>query len=415
MFYAFLFGSLAASMVLAVATFAACTAAMIVDLYRFAGRWFKLPRRTDRGSVDIPRLSRLERDIVAANPAGRPWTRADIMSTPRRVALARWHAVRAALGLSRQSARLDIATTSNVPGRKNGNAKLTKTDAVTGGITLLPADGAARWARERPVALAVFCAAMGIDADAFATYLARLTVCARSTAGCRAGCVITTTGRAELEQRAAANRGTDPYGGDIFRGRLARTLLLAVDPAAYLRLTVDAVDALADIGRQHGMPRRWRLAVADDIRYELVAPGLLTAMGAGSVRPYAYTKFRPDDRPAPRGVALTYSASERWTVRDILTACDAGHRVAVVLDTPRGADLPPTWLGRRVVDGDATDDQHAHPAGTIVALRAKGAAVGGRFIFPTAERDALERMARDGYSPKMGAAAPVIVRRRPRA
>jgi hypothetical protein len=274
--------------------------------------------------------------------------------------------------------------------------KLDKNDAVTAGVTYLPADGVAKWALEAgPVAVAAFANAVNLDPATVAATLARVSVCPRSTAGCRKGCVITTAGHAAIDAAAMARAGRPWWQGNCARGRLARTLLLVLDPAAALRLMVDGIERLGAVGRANGIPRRWRLAVADDIRYETVAPGILTACRAGNVRPYAYTKFRPADRPQPRGAAFTYSASERWTVAEILAAVDAGHRVAVVFDVKRGRELPPTWCGRTVVDGDATDDQHAHPAGVIVALRAKGSSVSGRFIFPAVTSAALDRMARE--------------------
>jgi len=41
--------------------------------------------------------------------------------------------------------------------------------------------------------------------------------------------------------------------------------------------------------------------------------------------------------------------------------------------TRRGEELPATYLGIRVVDGDKTDDRTTDPRGVIVGLRAKGA------------------------------------------
>lgn len=344
--------------------------------------------------MNAPNLSALESAIMAANPSGAAWSRADIRrAMSERDAVARFNVYRAAFGVGPVSSAVDFLTVGNWPNRKDGNAKLKKSDAVSAGVTFLPADGAARWAREvGPDALADFADDIGMSPVRVERKLMRLSLCPRSTAGCRAGCVVTTSGRAQLDLVQVTNRGLPWYAGTIARGRLVRSLFLALDPAAALRLMLAGIDRLAAVGRAHRLPRRWRLAIADDVRWEMVAPGLMTACRAGNVTPYAYTKFRPEDRPEPRGAAFTYSASERWTVAQILAAARNGHRVAVVLDTARGAELPAQWCGVPVVDGDATDDQSAHPRGVIVALRAKGAAR-GRFIFPTENAQALARMA----------------------
>lgn len=348
------------------------------------------------------RLSPVEELITAAND-GAPWSRADIRRAMTAAdALARWNTYRAAFGAARHSSVRDFLTVANYPNRKAGNAKLEKNAVPTAGVTFLPADGVAQWARDAdPVELEAFADTVGIDPAYVRNTLARLSICPRSTAGCRAGCVITQSGRAALEARSGERTGTPWHHGIIARARLMRTLLLVFDPAAALRLMLEGIDDLGAVGRAVGAPRRWRLSVADDVRTELVAPGLLTAMRANGVRGYQYTKHSPTARDMDtlsRAVAVTFSASERWKVADIVAACADGHRVAVVFDTARGEAFPASWLGARVVDGDATDDQNAHANGVIVGLRAKGSAVSGRFVFPACEDSARERMRREESS-----------------
>ena len=48
--------------------------------------------------------------------------------------------------------------------------------------------------------------------------------------------------------------------------------------------------------------------------------------------------------------------------------------MAVVFDAGPGEELPPTYLGLPVIDGDASDLRFLDPPGVIVGLRAKGKA-----------------------------------------
>jgi hypothetical protein len=126
---------------------------------------------------------------------------------------------------------------------------------------------------------------------------------------------------------------------------------------------------LAGLVEHHGKDgARWRVNVADDIRWEYVAPGLFTV----APRAYCYTKWSPAERPGRAGLRVVYSATERWTTSDVLTVCRSGHRVAVVFDVPNASLFPGSIQGVPVVNGDATDDLWQHRAGSIVALKAKG-------------------------------------------
>ncbi len=89
---------------------------------------------------------------------------------------------------------------------------------------------------------------------------------------------------------------------------------------------------------------------------------------------YDYTKnFRRMERylagEFPPNYSLTFSRSEEndHLCRKVL---DAGGNVAMVFSST----LPKTWLGHRVIDGDADDLRFLDPANCIVGLVAKGKA-----------------------------------------
>jgi hypothetical protein len=70
----------------------------------------------------------------------------------------------------------------------------------------------------------------------------------------------------------------------------------------------------------------------------------------------------------PANYHLTFSRKENNQALVELVA-NMGGNVAVVFDK-----LPETYLGKRVVDGDATDLRFLDPKGVIIGLKAKGKA-----------------------------------------
>lgn len=220
------------------------------------------------------------------------------------------------------------------------------------GVTVLPARGAAAaWKKLEPRQRAEFAAALDVT-EAEIRRALRITVCPHATKPCIDGCVMT-QGQSKLNTNETTH--------------LARTLLMLFRPGAYFELTHHHLARLAE---RHGASAvRWRTNMADDVRWEILSPGLFD-LGIPAV---AYTKHpiccRPE-RPE-LGLRIVYSVNENWSEEDIVAACEAGHTLSVVFAVPKH-QLPATHLGIAVVDGDPHDDLHAHPHGVIVGLSAKG-------------------------------------------
>jgi hypothetical protein len=53
---------------------------------------------------------------------------------------------------------------------------------------------------------------------------------------------------------------------------------------------------------------------------------------------------------------------------------ERGENVAVVFSSKKGEDLPVTWQGREVIDGDLHDLRFLDGKNKVVGLRAKGKA-----------------------------------------
>lgn len=206
----------------------------------------------------------------------------------------------------------------------DANVKIGKNEVATWSLTLTPADMSGEW-----------------------------NVCTWATKGCKNACVMWTAARGRM------------FG--VRQGRLVRTAFLAQHPAAFLAILTDEVRRL----EAKGVPFGLRLNVASDLRWENIAPWLFDG---DNVRAYDYTKA--PRRDTPDNYRITYSHSERWTDADVLAAIGEGRNVAMVFDRPKH-DLPATWLGIPVIDGDLSDFRFDDPSPVIVGLAAKGAAKGG--------------------------------------
>ncbi len=289
------------------------------------------------------RLTPIEAHILA-QLGGRRWTRKRFNKAIVKAAQAEWKAVHTAVGFAKGA----IMTTEKT------SPKLGKSGVPSLGMTIHSAQNALiAWNAIDPGTQTGLAAAVGATTEEISRVL-RYSVCPKSSRGCRCGCVTAESFHARMERSQVA--------------RLARHLFLLFRPASAFALMGSE---LRDAEFEHG-PRgaRWRVNVSDDLRIELLAPGLFEV----APRAYSYTKWAPEERPGRAGFRLVYSASEHTSDEQIKAWCEAGHRVAVVLDVPRSQSLPATRDGITVVDGDETDDLWAHPEGVIVGLRAKGTA-----------------------------------------
>lgn len=213
------------------------------------------------------------------------------------------------------------------------NVKIGKNTVATWSLTLVPADLSGHW-----------------------------NLCTWATQQCKRVCVLWTAGRGVM--------------ANVRAGRLVRTAFLAEHPAAFLALLTDEIRRLERRGKPFGL----RLNVASDLRWENIAPWLFEGE---NVRAYDYTKAPLGSRVTPDNYRLTLSHSERWKAGSVAAAIAQGYNVAMVFDVPKH-ELPATYNGVRVIDGDLSDYRYDDPSGVIVGLAAKGAAKGtgaeGQFV-----------------------------------
>jgi hypothetical protein len=168
---------------------------------------------------------------------------------------------------------------------------------------------------------------------------------------------------------------TGQNAADIHNDRikLARTSWFMQEPDAFGVVLMDAVRKHRDRSIRDGSVPMVRLNLLSDIPWELVFPELFEAFP--DVQFYDYTKvLNRVTKERPSNYHITFSKNESNDV-ECLAAIKAGVNVAVVFDTKKGDDLPKTWNGAPVYDGDDTDVRFLDPkGGYVIGLRAKGKA-----------------------------------------
>lgn len=193
-----------------------------------------------------------------------------------------------------------------------GNAKLDKGEVRIWGLSLLPAG------------------ASGYN------------VCPFATEGCAAACVLMTAGRGGLQK--------------VRDARKVKTLFAAEHPDAFLTILKH------ELGKISGTGDIVRLNVASDIRWEYLLP-----MAEWDIAFYDYTKWPTAKRQTPSNYRIVYSRNERDGDQPAIDYLREGGNVAIVF-----AEMPETWNGFRVIDGDGHDDRTSEPEGVVIGLKAKG-------------------------------------------
>ena len=187
-------------------------------------------------------------------------------------------------------------------------------------------------------------------------------VCPKRTAGCTAAC-LNTAGRGGIMKKGETTN-------IIQQARLRRTKEFFADRQAFLnQLTVDIIKAKTSAEKK-GLIPVFRLNGTSDIAWEKyeVANGKNIFQMFPDVQFYDYTKVNNRKVSHINNYHLTFSKADGNDM-DVRIALQAGMNVAAVF-----RDVPETYLGRTVINGDETDLRFLDEKGVIVGLKAKGKA-----------------------------------------
>lgn len=195
-------------------------------------------------------------------------------------------------------------------------------------------------------------------------------ICPGSTAACRASCLV-----------FSGRMGMRP----VKASRLWRTALYLGAPDLFWTLARLDIAAVAGEAKRKGTVAAFRVNGTSDIE----TPRALETFAADrGVALYGYTKqFTRAMESAMIGTDEAYSWDGREETRTMARkVLREGGRVSVVF----AGDLPDTWEGFPVVDGDVTDAVFTRPRSVVLGLRLKGtkkakaAAIRGGFAQPGA-------------------------------
>jgi hypothetical protein len=181
-------------------------------------------------------------------------------------------------------------------------------------------------------------------------------VCPRRSEGCTKSCLY------------SAGRGAF---NTVQKSRVAKTKMFFEQRDAFMDQLRKDIKSLVNKANKQNMVPAIRLNGTSDIEWTRL--GIVEEFP--DVQFYDYTKvLNRVTKERPSNYHITFSKNESNDV-ECLAAIKAGVNVAVVFDTKKGEDLPETWNGAPVYDGDDTDVRFLDPkGGYVVGLRAKGKA-----------------------------------------
>lgn len=189
-----------------------------------------------------------------------------------------------------------------------------------------------------------------------ATQSGKYNVCPMASEGCANACLFT------------AGHGAIPT---VKEARIKRTLFWFENRESFKTCVYDEI--AKHVGKCKELKRKpaVRLNGTSDIVWEKVWPELFEAFPQVSFYDYSkiYTRFLPGWE-LPKNYYLVFSKSESNDQHvDRIIAENPNANITVVFD-----ELPKTYKGRKVINGDEMDLRILDPRGVIVGLKQKGEA-----------------------------------------
>lgn len=184
------------------------------------------------------------------------------------------------------------------------------------------------------------------------------TVCSHASAGCVKVC-LNTSGQGQLHFK----RKTGRFKGlnTVQESRALRTVWFELDKPSFMKQLYHELDLFLAKAERESLIPAVRLNLTSDIMWHTETTVI---QDYPQVSFYGYTKV-PAFKNIPPNLHLTFSRSETNS-RHVTKAIEAGINVAVVFD-----ELPETYMGLPVIDGDIDDTRFNDPKGVIVGLKAK--------------------------------------------
>jgi hypothetical protein len=216
-------------------------------------------------------------------------------------------------------------------------------------------------------------------AHGFNTYILHLApadlsgreVCPKRTVGCSAAC-LNTAGRGGMFKRGESTNA-------IQQARIRKTQLFFNNRNEFMRLLVADITLAIKQSKRLGLTPVFRLNGTSDLSWEKyeVQVGNMHFTNIFEAFPhvqfYDYTKVLGRKVSGIPNYHLTFSAADGNDV-DVLKAIQQGYNIATVFGIKKTQEMPESYLGRPVFNGDESDLRFLDPKGVVVGLYAKGKA-----------------------------------------
>jgi hypothetical protein len=180
--------------------------------------------------------------------------------------------------------------------------------------------------------------------------------CPKRTAGCTAAC-LNTAGRGGMFKKGETTNA-------IQQARIRKTKQFFDQREQFLADLESDIRLGIKQAEKKGMTPVFRLNGTSDIAWEKY--GIIEKFP--QIQFYDYTKMRNRKVSSLKNYHLTFSKADGNDM-DVRLAASAGMNVAAVFK-----ELPETYLGRKVINGDETDLRFLDEKGVVVGLKAKGKA-----------------------------------------
>ena len=186
-------------------------------------------------------------------------------------------------------------------------------------------------------------------------------LCPKATAGCMASCLFT------------AGRGRF---SNVKIGRLRKSEFFLSNKDLFMEQLVTEINKA--VRNKKDKQICVRLNGTTDVPFENIKVGKFDNIMSmfPDIQFYDYTKvFARLKKELPKNYHLTFSRAETETNhKESLLALQMGFNVAVVFNVKDETELPSTYMGFKVINGDMHDLTFLHDKNTIIGLKAKGLA-----------------------------------------
>lgn len=191
--------------------------------------------------------------------------------------------------------------------------------------------------------------------------------CPKATEGCKAAC-LNTAGRGGMFKRGETTNV-------IQKARIRKTVMFYENREEFMSLLVADIELAIKQSKRLGLTPVFRLNGTSDIsweKYEVAGARNIFELFP-TVTFYDYTKILGRKVIDISNYHLTFSAAD-GNDSDVLKAIAQGYNIATVFGIKKTVQMPETYMGIPVFNGDESDLRFLDPYGVIVGLYAKGKA-----------------------------------------